>query len=40
VTTAVQDLRTAHAPLTELTVAEVLDRTDQPLPRVVAGGGG
>jgi hypothetical protein len=40
VTTAVQDLRTAHAPLTELTVAEVLDRTDQPLPRVVASGGG
>ncbi|WP_200341950.1 YihY family inner membrane protein [Rhodovibrio sodomensis] len=40
VRSAVEDLRTAHAPLTELTVAEVLDRTDQPLPRVVAGGAG
>jgi membrane protein len=40
VTTAVQDLRDAHAPLTDLPVAEVLDRTDQPLPRVVAAGSG
>jgi hypothetical protein len=39
VTAAVEDLRGAHAPLTELTVAEVLDGTDQPLPRVVASGG-
>ena len=40
VASAVADLRGAHAPLTELTVAEVLDRTDQPLPRVVASGSG
>ena len=40
VTPAVQDLRTAHVPLTDLTLAEVLGRTAQSLPRVVAGGGG
>ena len=39
VAAAVEDLRGAHAPLTDLPVAEVLERTDQPLPRVVASGG-
>lgn len=37
---AIEDLRSSHAPLTQLTVAEVLERTDQPLPRVVASGSG
>ncbi|MBK1698734.1 YihY family inner membrane protein [Rhodovibrio salinarum] len=40
VRSAIEELRDSHAPLTDLTIAEVLKRSGQPLPRVVARGEG
>jgi membrane protein len=39
VETAIGDLRDAHKPLVELSIAEVLERTNQPLPRMIVRSG-